>query len=74
MRVKFSPLVQMVLLQCLSKRSDPKSVGGILYSGKWQENKDFLLALFEPEEPVIIDHIEPPATRFDDFLLEDDLS
>jgi hypothetical protein len=34
MRVKVTPLVQMVLLQCLSKRSDPKSVGGILYSGK----------------------------------------
>jgi hypothetical protein len=33
-RVKFSPLVQMVLLQRLSKRSDPKSVGGILYYGK----------------------------------------
>jgi hypothetical protein len=64
----------MVLLQCLSKRSDPKSVGGILYSGKWKENKDFLLTLFEPGEPAITDRLEPPAMRFDDFLLKDDLS
>jgi hypothetical protein len=64
----------MVHLQCLSKRSDPNYVGGILYYGKWQENKDFLLTLFEPEAPAIIDYLEPPATRFDDLLLEDDLS
>jgi hypothetical protein len=74
MKVKFTPIVQMVLLQCLSKRSDPKSVRGILYSGKWQENKDFLLTLFEPEAPTIIDYLEPPATQFDDLILEDDLS
>jgi hypothetical protein len=73
MRVEFSLLVQMVLLQYLSKRSDPKSVGGILYSGKWQDNKDFLLTLFEPGAPAIIDHLEPPAKQFDDLLLEDDL-
>jgi hypothetical protein len=64
----------MVLLQCLSKCSDPKSVGGILYSGKWQENQDFLLTLFEPGASAIIDRLEPPVTQFDDLLLEDDLS
>jgi hypothetical protein len=74
MRVKFNLLVQMVLLQCLSKRSYPKFVGGILYSIQWQENKDFLLTLFEPEAPAIIDYLEPPATLFDDLLLKDDLS
>jgi hypothetical protein len=62
MKVKFTWIVQMVLLQCLSKRSYPKSVGGILYSGKWQDNKDFLLTLFEPEAPAIIDYIKPTAT------------
>jgi hypothetical protein len=67
-------LVQIVLLQCLSKLSDPKSVGGILYSGKWLENKDFLLTLFNPGAPAIIDHLELPAILFDDLLLEDDLS
>jgi hypothetical protein len=34
----------------------------------------FLLTLFEPEAPAIIDYLEPPATHFDDLLLEDDLS
>jgi hypothetical protein len=58
----------------LSKRSDPKSFGGILYAAKWQENKIFLLALFEPVAPAILDYLEPPATQFDDLLLEDDLS
>jgi hypothetical protein len=74
MKVKFTPIFQMFLLQCLSKRSDPKSVGGILYSGKWQENKNFFLTLFEPEAPAIIDYLQPPATQFDDLILEDDLS
>jgi hypothetical protein len=64
----------MVILQCLSKRSDPKYVDGILYSGKWQDNKEFFLTLFDPGAPAIIDHLEPPATQFDDLLLEDDLS
>jgi predicted transcriptional regulator YdeE len=44
------------------------------YYGKWQENKDFLITLFEPGSPAIIDHLKPPATRFDDLLLEDDCS
>jgi hypothetical protein len=65
MRVKFTLLVQMVRLQCLSKPSDPKYVGGILYYGKWKENKDFFVTLFTPGEPALIDHLELPATLFD---------
>jgi hypothetical protein len=59
---------------CFSKRSDPKSVEGILYYGNWQENKNFLLTLFEPEAPAVIHYLEPPATQFHGLLLEDDLS
>jgi hypothetical protein len=63
-----------VLLQCLSKCSDPKYVGGILYYGKRQDNKDLLLTLLQPEAPAIMDYLEPPATRFDDLILEEKLS
>jgi hypothetical protein len=30
--------------------------------------------LFELRAPAILDHLEPPATQFDDLLLKDDLS
>jgi hypothetical protein len=68
MREEFSTKIQMVLLQCLCDHDDPLSVGGILHGGKWQDNREFLLQLFDPEQRAIVPHLKAPASRFDSLL------
>jgi hypothetical protein len=74
MREKLTPFVKMVIIGCFSQYEDPKSLGGILFSGNCQENQDFLLTLFDPKARAILQYIEPPTTICDRLLQDDDLS
>ena len=70
---EFTVSVQMVILRCFSKTDDPTSVGGILHSGSYQDNKEFLLSLFDPNQLAILGILEPPAFQFA-RLIDDKIS